>query len=103
MYAVIETGGKQYLVQKGSIISVEKLTGDKGANIEFNDVRIVGGGEELKVGTPTVDGAIVTAKVLKQGKDKKILVYKKKRRHGYERLRGHRQELTELEIMNIQV
>jgi len=100
VYAVIETGSKQYIVEKGSTLKVEKLDGETGAKIEF-PVLMVGGSGEPRFGAPAVEGASVQAKVLAQGKHRKILVYKKKRRKGYEKLCGHRQPYTELKITKI--
>ena len=101
MYAVVKTGGKQYIVNEGSTIKVEKLDGETGAKIDFSEVLLVGGEGAPKIGAPIVDGAKVSAEILGQGKAKKILVYKKKRRKGYEKLRGHRQFYTELKITKI--
>ncbi|MBT3181386.1 MAG: 50S ribosomal protein L21 [Deltaproteobacteria bacterium] len=101
MYAVIKTGGKQYLVNEGSVIKVEKLEGDAGSQVDLSDILMIGGDGAPKFGTPVVDGVKVSAKIVKQGKAKKILVYKKKRRKGYEKLRGHRQHFTELKITKI--
>ncbi len=101
MYAVIKTGGKQYLVNEGSVIKVEKLEGDAGSKIDLSEVLMVGGDGAPKLGAPIVDGMKVSAKILKQAKAKKILVYKKKRRKGYEKLRGHRQYYTELKVTKI--
>lgn len=101
VYAVIKTGGKQYIVNEGTTLKVEKLDGDAGSKLNLSDVLMVGGNGEPKVGTPNVEGATVSAEILSQGKGKKILVYKKKRRKGYEKLRGHRQHYTELKIAKI--
>jgi len=101
MYAVIKTGGKQYIVNEGSVIKVEKLTGDAGAKIDLDEVLMVGGSGAPKIGAPVVEGAKVSAEIMGQGKAKKILVYKKLRRKGYEKLRGHRQLFTELKITKI--
>ena len=101
MYAVIKTGGKQYRVAKNDVISVERLTGEAGDEIAFNDVLMVGEGAEATTGTPTVSGAKVTATVLEQARDDKVIVFKKKRRQGYRRKRGHRQAQTVLRIADI--
>lgn len=101
MYAVIKTGGKQYMVNEGSIVKVESLAGEAGAKVDIQDVLFVGGNGTPKVGAPNVEGAKVTAEILRQAKAKKVLVYKKKRRKGYEKLRGHRQHYTELKITKI--
>lgn len=101
MYAVIKTGGKQYRVAAGDVIKVEKLEGEVGSNVHFDQVLMVGG-DEPKIGAPMVDGAVVSAEVLEQGKADKVLIFKKKRRQNYRRTRGHRQHQTVLRISNIQ-
>jgi len=101
MYAVIKTGGKQYKVSEGDLLKVEKLTGSVGDSIELNEVLMVGG-EEVKIGTPLLPGAKVKAQIVEQGKDKKILVFKMKRRKTFRKLNGHRQPLTRLKIMGIE-
>lgn len=100
MYAVIKTGGKQYKVTEGEFLKVEKLEGAIGDTIEFAEVLMVGG-ENAKVGAPLVPGACVTARISVQGKGKKVLVFKSKRRKGTRKLRGHRQHLTVLKIEKI--
>lgn len=100
MYAVIKTGGKQYKVSEGEFLKVEKLEGNIGDSIEFAEVLMVGG-EKVAIGAPLVDGATVTAKIASQGKDKKVLVFKSKRRKDSRKLRGHRQERTVLKIEKI--
>ena len=100
MYAVIETGGKQVKVAKGDSIFVEKLDVKEGEKITFDKVLLIGG-ESSKVGTPYVSGATVTAKVEKQGKEKKILVFKYKSKANYRRKQGHRQPYTCLVIESI--
>ena len=101
-YAVIRTGGKQYRVTEGDVVKVERIAGNVGDDISLNDVLLVGGDGEVKIGTPVVDGAQVTGQILDQGKAKKILVFKKKRRKSYSRQRGHRQQQTTLRITAIQ-
>jgi large subunit ribosomal protein L21 len=101
MYAVIKTGGKQYRVAKDSIIEVEKLDGEQGDSIKFDQVLMVGTAGSAKFGAPLVSGALVTATVLEQKKDDKIIVFKKKRRQNYRRKNGHRQRLTVLKITAI--
>ncbi|MCK4508228.1 MAG: 50S ribosomal protein L21 [Desulfuromonadales bacterium] len=101
MYAVIKTGGKQYKVSAGDLLKVEKLDGAVGDSIELNEVLMVGG-EEVKIGTPLLPNAKVTAQIVEQGKDKKILVFKSKRRKNYRKKYGHRQPLTRLKITNIE-
>ena len=101
MYAVIKTGGKQYRVAANDTLRVEKIAGDKGATVEFNDVLMVGGDGAAKIGTPLVSGAKVTAEVVEQGRADKVIAFKKLRRKNSRRKRGHRQELTTVKIMNI--
>ena len=101
MYAVIKTGGKQYRVKEGDTLKVEKITGDAGASVEFNDVLAIGDGDAMKIGTPTVKGAKVVAEVINQGRAKKVLVFKKKKRKGYTKKQGHRQAFTALKIKEI--
>ena len=100
MYAVIETGGKQYKVAEGDVIFVEKLDAEVDASYTFNKVLAIGG-DEFKAGDPVVSGASVTAKVLKQGKEKKIIVFKYKAKKNYRRKQGHRQPYTKLQIEKI--
>jgi large subunit ribosomal protein L21 len=101
MYAVIATGGKQYKVQEGDVIYVEKLDGEVDATVELSNVLAVGKEDGLVVGTPVVEGANVVAKVLAQGKAKKIIVFKYKRKKDYRRKQGHRQPYTKLQIEKI--
>lgn len=102
MYAIIETGSKQYRVEKDSILSVEKLNLDKGATVSFDRVLLTGDGDKLNIGTPLVSGAKVTGEVVDQYKNDKVISFKKRRRHGYQRTRGHRQNLTKIKITGIQ-
>jgi len=102
MFAVIEAGGKQYKVRPNSVIKIEKVKGEKGATILFDRILMIG--EDSKpsfIGTPMVKGASVTAEITDQLRDNKIIVFKKKRRQNYRRKAGHRQELTELKILDI--
>jgi len=101
MFAVIKTGAKQYKVAVGDVIKVEKLDGEAGTEISLDTVLMVGDDKGVKVGTPTVSGIIVTAEILEQARAAKIIVFKKKRRQGYRRKAGHRQEQTVLRIMGI--
>lgn len=101
MYAVIKTGGKQYKITEGESFKVEKLAGDAGAAIILDQVLFIGGNGQPKIGKPMLDGATVEAEVVRQAKDRKILVYKKKRRKGYEKKFGHRQQYTELKVTKI--
>ncbi len=99
--AIIRTGGKQYRVAPGDVLRVEKLTGDVGSKIEFDDVLLVGTGEAVKVGTPIVAGAKVTAEITDHGRGKKLIVYKFRRRKNYRRKQGHRQAYTEIKVTGI--
>lgn len=103
MYAIIRTGGKQYQVAAGDQLRVEKLAGEVGDTVEIDDVLLVADGDDVKIGQPVVDGAKVSAQIVEQGKDKKIIVFKKKRRKGYKVKKGHRQPYTALEIKDISV
>jgi len=102
MYAVVATGGKQYKVEEGDILRVEKLTGDVGSQIAFDNVLIFSDGENVKIGQPDVDGVKVHGQIVAQGKNKKILVFKYKRRKRYRRKQGHRQHFTAVQIDSIQ-
>ncbi len=99
-YAVIETGGKQYRVQQGDVLDVELLTAEAGASIEFDALAVSSGGE-LAIGTPVVAGAKVKASVVENLRGKKVVSFKKKRRKGYRRKIGHRQELTKIKVEEI--
>lgn len=101
MYAIIATGGKQYKVAEGDVIRVEKLGVDAGQSVTFDQVLAVSNDAELKIGTPVVDGASVTATVVKEGKAKKVIVYKYKPKTGYHKKNGHRQLFTEVKIEKI--
>ena len=101
MYAIIATGGKQYKVAEGDVIRVEKLGVDAGESVTFDQVLVVSNDAELKIGTPVVDGASVTATVVKEGKAKKVIVYKYKPKPGYHKKNGHRQLFTEVKIEKI--
>jgi large subunit ribosomal protein L21 len=101
MYAVIVTGGKQYRVREGDTLKIERLPADEGATVDFERVLMVGEGESVKVGTPYVDGGKVSATVKGHGRRKKIKVVKFKRRKGYMRTQGHRQNYTEVQVTAI--
>jgi len=101
MYAVIMTGGKQYRVKEGDILSVEKLNIEPGRKAQFDRVLLIEDGDDIQVGTPVLDNAMVLALVLENFKDEKVLVFKKKRRKQYRRTRGHRQPLTKIRIARI--
>jgi large subunit ribosomal protein L21 len=101
MYAVIKTGGKQYRVAQGDKLRVEKLPGNVGDAVTLDQVLLVGGDDALKIGTPILAGATVTAKIVAQNRAKKIIVFKFRRRKNYRRKNGHRQPYTALEITGI--
>ena len=101
MYAIIETGGKQYRVEPGATIQVGTLPGDIGAQIELNQIRLVHGETGLVIGQPLVKGATVTAEIVRHGRTRSITVFKKKRRKNYRRTRGHRQGFTKILIQSI--
>lgn len=101
MYAIIETGGKQYKVSEGDTVFIEKLEVEEGAAVTFDKVLVVADGENVKIGAPMVDGASVTANVVKNGRAKKIYVFKMKRKKNYRRKKGHRQPFTKVVIEKI--
>ena len=103
MYAVIETGGKQYRVQAGDKFRIEKINGETKTEVVFDKVLLVAGEGETKTGTPYVDGARVTAEILAHGRADKVLVFKYKSKKGYRRMQGHRQYYTEVIIRNISI
>ena len=103
MYAIVISGGKQHRVQNGDLIKVEKLDGDVGSKITLDEVLLVGGEGETKIGQPRVDRAKVEAEILRHGRDRKVRVFKKKRRKNYRRMYGHRQPFTHLKITGIEV
>jgi len=101
MYAVIETGGKQYRVSEGQSIKVEKLNADEGSSVDLDKVLLVANGDDIKVGAPYLDGGKVTATVKAHGRGKKIRIIKFRRRKHHQKEQGHRQHYTELEITGI--
>lgn len=101
MYAILKTGGKQYKVSEGDVIYVEKLGLEADADYTFTEILAIGTDDELKVGAPFIEGATVTAKALKEGRSKKIIVYKYKPKKGYHKKQGHRQAYTKLQIEKI--
>lgn len=101
MFAVIKTGGKQYRVEENNIIKIEKLDSAEGENVAFDHVLMVGDAKKSTIGSPLVSGAKVEAQVLKQMRDRKVIVFKKKRRQNYRRKKGHRQHLTVVKITKI--
>lgn len=102
MLAVLRTGGKQYVVKAGDKIKVEKLEGEVGQNISLSDVLLVGDDKNVTVGQPNVKGASVEAKILKQGRARKIVIFKYKPKKRERTKRGHRQSFTELEIVSVE-
>ena len=101
MYAVVATGGKQYRIETGDILRVEKLDGDIGTEVAFDKVLLLGDGEAVRIGQPLVEGVTVKGHIIEQNKQKKILVFKFKRRKRYRRKQGHRQPYTAVKIDSI--
>lgn len=101
MYAIIKTGGKQYVVEEGKVISIEKLDVEEGAEVTFDEVLLVSG-DDVKIGQPNVAGAKVTGKVLEHGKERKIRIFKYKAKSNYRRRQGHRQPFTKVKIEKIE-
>jgi len=101
MYAIIETGGKQYKVSEGDVITVEKLDVEAGQEYTFDKVLVVANGGDVKVGVPYVEGAAVKASVIGDGKAKKVVVYKYKPKKGFHKKKGHRQPFTKLQITSL--
>jgi len=101
MYAVVATGGKQYRVEPGGMFRIEKIGGEVGETISLDEVLMFSDGNDVKVGTPRLDDITVTANIVEQGKAKKIIVFKQKRRKRYRSKRGHRQEYTAIKIETI--
>ena len=102
MYAIVETGGKQYRVEPGAVLRVERLAGEVGATVELSQIHVVqDSGNTVQIGRPWVGQARVTAEIIRQGRTRSIRVFKKKRRKNYRRTKGHRQAFTELRITDI--
>ena len=101
MFAIIRTGGKQYKVAKDTYLHVEKLDAEVGAKIQISEVLMVSDGTTTTVGAPIIEGAIVTAEILEQFRDEKVIIFKKRRRQNYRRKNGHRQNLTTIKITEI--
>lgn len=103
VYAIVQTGGKQYRVQPGDVLHVERLAGEVGDDITLDQVLLVAAEDEFQVGRPLIDGALIRGQILRQGRARKILVFKKKRRKDYRRLQGHRQQYTALQVKEIRL
>ena len=101
MYAVITTGGKQYRIAQGDVVRVEKLDGEEGASVDFDRVLMVGQGDDVTVGTPFIEGCVVSGTIKHQGRGKKIEIIKFRRRKNYRKQMGHRQAYTDVEITDI--
>ncbi|MEQ8715529.1 MAG: 50S ribosomal protein L21 [Cyclobacteriaceae bacterium] len=101
MYAIVDIAGKQFKVSKDQYVYTPKLEGDEGAAVEFDNVLLVDNDGKIKVGKPTIKGAKVSGKILGHGKDDKVIVFKKKRRKGYKKKNGHRQEFSKVLIEDI--
>jgi large subunit ribosomal protein L21 len=102
MYAVVATGGKQYRVEEGEVLKVEKLPGEVGEEIVLNDVLLYSDGENVNIGQPKVDGASVKAEIVEQGRLKKVIIFKYKRRKRYRKKQGHKQHFTDIRIKQIE-
>jgi large subunit ribosomal protein L21 len=100
-YAVIRTGGKQYRVSAGSVLTVEKLPGNAGDNVQFNEVLARGDGASVDIGSPLIEGATVFGVIVRQGRGDRVLVYKKKRRKNFRKRRGHRQYETTVRVTQV--
>ena len=100
-YAVIRTGGKQYRVAPGDLVRIERLEGDVGSAVEFAEVLLASADDAVRIGTPLVTGVRVRGTIVAQGRDRKILIFKKKRRKNYRRRRGHRQSITTVRVTEI--
>jgi len=103
MFAIISSGGKQYKVSENTVLTVNKLTGKAGDKVTLNEVLFASDGKEFSLGDPQIKGAKVDAEIVKQDRDKKILVFKKKRRKNYKRMNGHRQDITFLKITSMNI
>lgn len=101
MYAIIETGGKQYKVQEGDIITVEKLGLDAGSAVKFDKILAVANDEKVNFGVPYISGAVVDASVILEGREKKVIIYKYKSKKGFHKKKGHRQPFTKVQINKI--
>lgn len=102
MYAIIASGGKQYKIQEGEILRVEKISGELGASVSFDRILMFSDGENVSIGRPVLDNIVVRGHIVEQGKAKKIIVFKYKKRKGYRRKQGHRQQFTGIKIDSIE-
>ena len=103
MYAIVDSGGKQYKVQEGEILRVEKLAGEVGENVSFDNILMFSDGDNVNIGTPLLEDVAVSGHIVEQGKAKKIIVFKYKRRKRYRRKQGHRQQFTAVKIDSIKI
>ena len=103
MFAIISTGGKQYKVSENTVLTVNKLTGNPGDKVTLDEVLFASDGKDFSLGDPQIKGAKVDAQIVKQERDRKILVFKKKRRKNYKRMNGHRQEITFLKVTSMNI
>ena len=103
MFAIISSGGKQYKVSENTILTVNKLSGTAGDHVEISDVLFASDGKEFSVGEPLIDGAKVKLEIIKQDRDRKILIFKKKRRKNFRRKNGHRQDMTFLQVKSLNI
>ena len=103
MFAIISSGGKQYKVSENTILTVNKLSGTAGDHVEISDVLFASDGKEFSVGEPLIDGAKVNLEIIKQDRDRKILIFKKKRRKNFRRINGHRQDMTFLQVKSLNI
>lgn len=103
MFAVIRTGGKQYTVEPGTILEIERIAGVAGEQISISDVLLIADGNDTKIGTPLLNGATVTLKIIEQKRGPKVKIFKKIRRHGKQLSKGHRQELSRVQVSDISV
>ena len=103
MYAIVNISGKQYKATEGARLRIPRQSGDSGTKLSFEDILLISNADSRQIGNPNVSGAKITATILNHGRERKILIYKKKRRKGYQRKNGHRQGYTDIEIKKIQL
>ena len=101
MYAIVNISGKQYKATQGAKLRIPRQPGESGAKLSFEEILLINNGDNTQIGEPNVTGAKITATILNHGRERKILIYKKKRRKGYQRKNGHRQWYTDIEVQNI--